>query len=212
MVDKPTANFLKKWFSGAASEPAPESPKKVAEPRTILVQPRLPAVLETPSQTFHIFTDGACSANGQRGAKAGYGVHFYSFSQRSADLSVRLDPAETQTNNRAELRAIEAAVDWLDRNPLPVDRDVCIWTDSEYSLNSLTKWAEGWRRNGWRKRDGTSIVNLDIIRPLSDRIRMLPQVRLRHVEGHKDSRATEFPWCGNAVADKLATGSLQTKN
>lgn len=209
MVDKATASFLKKWF--VSSDGAAVAPTPTTEPQTIRIQPRIPAILESKQETFHIFTDGACSDNGRKGAKAGYGVHFYSFSNRSSDLSVRLDSAEAQTNNRAELRAIEAAVDWLDRNPLPVDRDVCIWTDSEYSLNCLTKWAEGWRRNGWRKRDGQPILNLDIIRPLSDRIRMLPHVRLRHVEAHKDSHVDQFPWCGNAMADKLATGSLVIK-
>eukprot|EP01070_Trichotokara_eunicae_P009965 Trichotokara_eunicae@DN6220_c0_g1_i1.p1 len=49
-----------------------------------------------------IYTDGACTNNGKRGATAGYGVHFPSEPHR--DISGKLKGL--QTNQRAELQAI----------------------------------------------------------------------------------------------------------
>jgi ribonuclease HI len=57
------------------------------------------------------------------------------------DISQPLLPSEPQTNNRAELRAIQAALDIWDSNNHDWPKKfthVQIWSDSEYSLDSLT--------------------------------------------------------------------------
>jgi ribonuclease HI len=131
---------------------------------------------------------------------------------RSFDKSEPLLNSEPQTNNRGELRAIQCALDILDSlGPrLSADFDVYwIWTDSEYSINSLTKWADGWRRHGWKKRDGNLIQNLDLIKPVYEKLLRMPRVTLHHVRSHQDSRKHEFPFDGNAKADALARASIQ---
>jgi ribonuclease HI len=174
--------------------------KSESEPRTI--------------KTFHIFTDGACSDNGRRGARAGFGLHIYSelTGVPRGDRSEPLLRTEQQTNNRAELRGIQAALDFCEsymRNIETEYGEVCIWTDSEYSLNSLTKWAPGWKLRSWKKSDGGLIQNLDLIRSLYDRLQTMPHIRLQHVRAHQDKRKNEFPWSGNAIADKLAREATQ---
>ena len=65
-------------------------------------------------KTVNIYTDGACSNNGQRGAKAGLGVYFGENDPRNC--SERIEGK--QTNNTAELKAIIKAAEILYREIL----------------------------------------------------------------------------------------------
>lgn len=173
-----------------------------------------PIVHTAPApKTFHIFTDGACSDNGRRGARGGFGVHFYSKKGAGLDISEPLLNNEPQTNNRGELRAIQAALDIIDQRQAEWSayNDYCIWSDSEYSIHCLTKWALGWRRNGWRKSDGGIIQNIDLIKPIYEKLSRMPKVRLQHVRAHQRGREHEFPYDGNTEADRLARTSIQSR-
>ena len=165
---------------------------------------------EIHSNTFHIFTDGACSDNGKRTAKGGYGVHVYT--EPRLDISARLFPNEPQTNNRGELRGIQAALDLIDQHGskwLTTHTEIKIWSDSEYSIHCLTKWTKGWKAKGWKKSDGGMIQNIDLIRPLYERLERMPRVSLQHVRAHQVALKGEFPFDGNHKADELATSSLR---
>lgn len=167
------------------------------------------------SSVFHIFTDGACINNGSKKAKGGIGVHFFSDPALGLDISQPLLASEPQTNNRAELRAIQAALDVWDSNHHDWPKKfthVQIWSDSEYSIHCLTKWAEGWRRNGWKKKDGTIIQNVDLIKPIYERLLRSPRISLHHVRGHQNNRKDEFPFNGNHKADELATRSIRSSS
>ena len=203
-------NFLEKYFKPDVS--AKVAPETVLEPMVGTVKRE--QIQVAPSYNYsnplHIFTDGACSDNGKRNAKAGFGVHVYGTA--TYDMSQRLLPSEQQTNNRAELRGIQAALDLVDQHGEAWSKDYTefrIWTDSEYSLNSLTKWAKGWRANGWKKSDGGLIQNIDLIKPLYERLLRMPRVTLQHVRAHQTALKGEFPFDGNHKADQLATQALR---
>ena len=210
LLEMSVKGFLEKYFKPESSKIAPETvlePMVGTKPRNELQIRVIP--LQSTSNPLHIFTDGACSDNGKRTAKAGYGVHVYG--KPEYDISLRLLPNDQQTNNRAELYAIQAALDLVDRygsDWLNTYTEIYIWSDSEYSIHSLTKWAKGWRSNNWKKKDGGLIQNIDIIRPIYDRLLRMPRVSLHHVRGHQDSKRNEFPYNGNFKADTLATKSL----
>jgi ribonuclease HI len=210
--------FLDKYFKPETTKVSPESvvlepmvgtvPRTQIETKRPTISPLAPRGA-SPSTVLHLFTDGACSGNGQRGAKGGYGVYVYG--KPDLDVSLPLLPNEQQTNNRAELRAIQAALDLLDRFESVWSQeytDFYIWSDSEYSINCLTKWAKGWRSNGWKKRDGNLVQNLDLIKPCTERLSRMPRVSLHHVRGHQDSKRNEFPYDGNFRADALATQAI----
>jgi ribonuclease HI len=206
--------FLEKYFKVEPTKPVKVAPESVLEPmigtktRTdIEVQSTI--FVEKQQSILHIFTDGACSDNGKRSAKAGYGVHVYG--KPEYDISLRLLPNDQQTNNRAELYAIQSALDLIDRFDsewFKAYTEIYIWSDSEYSIHSLTKWAKGWKSNNWKKKDGGLVQNIDIIRPIFDRLLRMPRVSLHHVRGHQDSKRNIFPYDGNYKADILATKSL----
>jgi ribonuclease HI len=205
-------SFLNKYFKTESTTRV--VPEAVLEPMVgALKREQLRPVLVAPQQhsnPFHIFTDGACSDNGKRTAKAGYGVHVYA--NPTLDRAARLYPTEQQTNNRAELRGIQAAFDLVDQHGAEWFRtytEIRIWSDSEYSIHCLTKWAKGWKSKGWKKSDGGHIQNIDLIKPLYERLERMPRVSLQHVRAHQTALQTEFPFDGNHRADQLATGSLR---
>ncbi len=63
------------------------------------------------------------------------------------------------TNIRMEGKALIAAL--KDANGTPC----VIYSDSEFWINVVTKWAPSWEKRGWTKKGG-DIKNLDIVREL----------------------------------------------
>lgn len=75
--------------------------------------------------------------------------------------------------------------------------EIEIRTDSMYVINIVTMWGARWRSNGWTRPNGT-VLNLDIIRPLLDKIDQRPgPITWTHVKSHNGEP-------GNEAADKLA--------
>ena len=71
------------------------------------------------------------------------------------------------TNNRGELTAVLELL----RATADAGEDLLIQADSQYVINSLTKWMKGWKRRGWRKADGKPVLNADLMRELDDVLR-----------------------------------------
>lgn len=151
-----------------------------------------------------VFTDGACSKNGQEGAKASYAYFF----PEHKDLSKaeRIPENEPQTNQRGELMAIYEAVKVM-QEKFPVDEiDVQIYTDSMYSKNCLTQWVSGWIQNNWKTSQGNPVVHRDII---EETVKLLPRFKsytITFVPAHtgKDDELSK----GNEVVDKMAVAVI----
>jgi ribonuclease HI len=141
-----------------------------------------------------IYTDGACSKNGQKDASGGFGVVVLENNKPIKFYSKR--SIET-TNNREELKAIlYSLLNYGKHSPT-----VTVYSDSAYAINTLTNWMFGWARNGWIKSDKKTPENLDLIKPYYDHLNKGYKIDLVKVPGHSG-----VLW--NEVADKLATGQL----
>ncbi|MCG6567007.1 ribonuclease HI family protein [Tessaracoccus sp. ZS01] len=66
------------------------------------------------------------------------------------------------TNNMGELMAV---LDLL-QSTAHVDEPMRILCDSQYVINSLTKWLPGWKRRGWKKGDGKPVLNVELMKEL----------------------------------------------
>lgn len=98
-----------------------------------------------------IYTDGACSGNPGPG---GWGAVLV-YGERERELSG--GEAHT-TNNRMELTAAIRALEAL-KEPC----EVTLTTDSRYLCDGLgKKWAESWKKRGWKKSDGSPALNPDL--------------------------------------------------
>ena len=141
-----------------------------------------------------VFTDGACINNGKKGAKGGYGVWWSS--DDPLNLSCRLKGK--QTNNRAEIAAIIAALKQaLDQK---YDRLV-LCTDSKYVINSINLWSHKWKENGWMTEDGKPVKNKEDFIELLELVEKIDLV-WKHVKAHKGE-------VGNEMADKLAKEGMK---
>lgn len=162
-------------------------------------------------QTLHIFTDGACTNNGKKFAKAAWAFVVVDKDQTTeiGYNSEKLKPFEPQTNQRAELnallRGLQYAVQTLKTDSTPIT----IWSDSEYAIHCTSKWGPTWWRNDWKKKGG-EIQHLDLIRelvPLYSQHKV--QIEIKWIEAHtQGARQSQFPWCWNHRVDQAATDAL----
>jgi len=67
------------------------------------------------------------------------------------------------TNNQGELMAV---LDLFRATAHLPGEDLRILCDSQYVINSITKWMPGWKRKGWRKADGKPVLNVELLKEL----------------------------------------------
>ena len=105
-----------------------------------------------------IYTDGACSGNPGPG---GWGVVL---SWNGTEKELHGGEPQT-TNNRMELTAAIQALAALQR-----PSQVQLHTDSKYVLDGITKWINGWQRNGWLTAAKKPVKNADLWQQLTKAI------------------------------------------
>lgn len=83
------------------------------------------------------------------------------------------------TNQRAELLGLLSALIAFPNQPIHLQMD------SQYALNTASKWVHNWARNNWTKADKKPISNLDIIIPLHTVLtKRTAPVTYQWVKGH----------------------------
>jgi ribonuclease HI len=103
-----------------------------------------PAAGDSSLPFVQLFTDGACSGN------PGPGGWAYILKHPASGKVVEASGGESSTtNNRMELQAVISGLEALKRRSA-----VEIVTDSEYVARGSHEWLPGWKRNGWRRREG----------------------------------------------------------
>jgi ribonuclease HI len=83
------------------------------------------------------------------------------------------------TNNQGELTAVLE----LFRATAHLNDDLVIMCDSQYVINSVTKWMRGWKAKGWRKSDGKPVMNLQLLQGLDSAL-VGRRYRFEWVKGH----------------------------
>jgi len=84
------------------------------------------------------------------------------------------------TNNMGELMAVLDLVRSTAHLP---GEDLHILCDSQYVINSVTKWMPGWKRKGWRKSDGKPVMNVELLKEI-DQALVGRKYRFEWVRGH----------------------------
>jgi ribonuclease HI len=90
------------------------------------------------------------------------------------------------TNNQGELKAVLE----LFRATAHLDDDLLVLCDSQYVINSVTKWMRGWKAKGWRKADGKPVMNLDLLIEIDEAI-VGRRHRFEWVKGHANHPLNE---------------------
>ncbi|XP_049887148.1 ribonuclease H1-like [Pectinophora gossypiella] len=165
--------------------------------RAIMIEPPQPKKHRSNNKDFEedgegyvkVYTDGACSANGQKGARAGLGV----FWGDQHPLNVSEPVSGRATNNCGEIQAATCAIKQALENGIS---KLAIYTDSQFLINSVTKWLPGWKRKGWKLASGEPVKNEKDFKEL-DSIQHKLHIKWIYVEAHKGIH-------GNEMADQLA--------
>ena len=123
---------------------------------------------------YLIYTDGSCLKNPLGPGGWACVIRALATGERK-ELS---GGTASTTNNRMEMQAAIAALSY----PEPPSK-ITLCTDSQYLKNGLTKWIAGWKRRGWKKADGTEVLNQDLWQKL-DSLVARHQVTFRWVKGH----------------------------
>ncbi|XP_067273663.1 ribonuclease H1 isoform X2 [Pseudorasbora parva] len=136
-----------------------------------------------------VYTDGCCSANGKKGARAGIGVYW----GRDHPRNVAERLSGRQTNQRAELQAACKALEQAREMNF---KKIVLYTDSKFTINGITSWVKTWKSNGWRLKNGGVIINKDDFQKL-DKLNAELEVAWMHIPGHAG-------YTGNEEADRLS--------
>lgn len=152
---------------------------------------------------MRVFTDGACSSNGRPGAKAGFAVWFPE--NQSMSVSAKVSSDQAQTNQRAELSAIDRAITVLEENGF-LDEDIVIYTDSEYCINCLTRWITGWVSRGWKTSAGGDVLHRDLIESTSKRLAKFKSYRFVYVRAHTGGEDDLSK--NNHIVDRMARSTI----
>lgn len=116
-----------------------------------------------------IFTDGSALGNGQAGARAGCGVVYSPLGTGMSFPLERSPDGSPPTSNRAELRAVLAAIE-LRYWPGEGFAGIVIATDSEYVIKGISEWVPKWKRNGWKTAAGANVKNQDLWKRLLNKV------------------------------------------
>lgn len=144
------------------------------------------------------FTDGSCRGNPGPGGCGAVILTSWDHTVENAVLTEawQAECAKT-TNNREELKAILYVMEHYGKKfPCPL-----VYSDSAYSVNSLTKWIWGWKEKGWVRAGNKPVENLDLMKKYDQLFELGHRIELRKVSGHSGVK-----W--NEVADQLATGKI----
>lgn len=157
-----------------------------------------------------VFTDGACSKNGQETAKASYA--FWIPEHKQLSKADRVPDDQPQTNNRGELLAIYEAVKCV-YEKFPAEQvDLHVYTDSMYAKNCLTVWLPGfiernWKTTGYKgSSGGNDVKNRDIIEETTKLFPKFKSYILTYVPAHTggDDELSK----NNEIVDRMAVAVL----
>ncbi len=139
----------------------------------------------TSDPTTGVFTDGSAVPNPGPGGWAAVLV----VDDEVVAEDFGADP--DTTNNRMELTALIHAIELV-----PEGTAMTVYSDSHLAVQTITEWAEGWKRRGWKRKTGP-VENLDLVQQAYEAYRRRPELRLEWIKAHAG-----FRW--NEYADELA--------
>lgn len=207
------------YFTLAGSKEKSKKSKNISKTKSKEKSKKPKITTVVGSKVVHVFTDGSCYNNSRKATKntaGGIGVFWGDDDYRNLTEPFYIKPI---TNNRAEIYAVIKAIEIFS---ISYDQKCAkvvlqINSDSQYLINTMTKWYQGWKRRGWKKADGKEPLNLDLLCHLDNLIEKHKKcftVTYNHVRAHKkepkDKKTLKyFMWYGNNQADFLANKGSQ---
>lgn len=156
---------------------------------------------------IEIYTDGSCSINNVNAVtQEGDGGFGYCVLVDGALSYEYFEMWHNTTNNRMEMRAIIAALQYCFENYK--DADITIYSDSAYIVNCLKqKWYKKWMVNGWRNSKREAVKNPDLWKEMlhfNYNWITKDQIKVEKVAGHNGVQWNEY---ADELANKWRNGA-----
>ena len=138
-----------------------------------------------------IYTDGACIGNPGPGGWAAVILE--------GEIKKELFGGEKlTTNNRMELTAAIKALEYcfVKKKNLFTERNIKVFTDSNYVKEGITVWIYNWEKNNWKTADKKNVKNVDLWKNLKT-LSNYKKINWQWIKGHSNDPM-------NDLADKLA--------
>lgn len=179
------ACFGRRRSTGAPAEPAAAaSAGAAAGEEDLTVDEVLARYTEGPASG--VFTDGSADPNPGPG---GWGAVYVA----DGEVIARDWGHEPETtNNRMEVTALLRGIELV-----PPGTPATVYSDSRLVVSTVTEWAPAWEARGWRRKTGP-VKNLDLVRPLVERLRTRSELEVVWLPAHAGLRWNEY-------ADSLST-------
>ncbi|QTL98027.1 ribonuclease HI [Iocasia frigidifontis] len=141
---------------------------------------------------IELYTDGACSGNPGPGGYAALII------KDNEEIIIKGYQPET-TNNRMELMAVIEGLKEINKNT-----SVRLLSDSNYVLQGLEEWLEGWKKRGWKTASNRPVKNKDLWMEL-DNLSKYYELEFVKVKGHSGNKYNER-------VDSLAKEQIELNN
>lgn len=157
-----------------------------------------------PTESIICFTDGSCINNGNVNSRGAYAVLF---PENMNFTNAKPLEGKIQTNNRAEFSAFILACESANIIDPVCKKQLLVYTDSMLLKNTVEKFIPIWRKKGWKKTNGSKIMNLDLVMKINDLISKR-NIVLKYVRAH----TTKDDWESNhnRIVDSMARNILKT--
>ncbi|XP_043090472.1 uncharacterized protein LOC122341187 [Puntigrus tetrazona] len=144
-----------------------------------------------------LFVDGSCSKNSQGENQCGYAV----VSEKEIVTAGKL-PSHYSAQ-AAEVIALTKACQ------VSREKDVTIYTDSQYAFSTLHHFAAQWERRGMKTANGQSVKHAALLTDLLKAIQLPRKIAVCKCAAH--TKGTDLVSLGNAKADEAAKQAAQGK-
>ncbi len=145
-----------------------------------------------------IFSDGSSLGNPGNG---GFGVIVISDKKTVTEIG---GYEKNTTNNRMELSGLLNGLMAIENKK----GDVICCSDSQYVINSVSKWMPSWKKNGWKTSTKTEVLNRDLLLKIDDLItkhKKNGEIHFQYTPGHVGVS-------GNERCDVIATTFAREEN
>ena len=166
---------------------------------------------------LNIFCEGTSTGIGTGVACSGCGIYAKYKDSDGEEKEVKrkyiLSNSEPASNQRAELSTFYAGLELLEkiRKEQPQIKSFYIHITSKYAYSCVTDWGRAWASKRWKRADGP-IKNVDIIRPLYERLQTMSYVNITVYQREKVKKIDNTPEWFNVARDLAIQAITISKN
>jgi ribonuclease HI len=201
----------KRSLYGSTDTMAPYIPTFIDANSNETDEPTMTYNMSEDNTVLNVYAEGTSIHIGTSNAASGCGVYakyiLADYSVKEWKKTFLLSREEPASNQRSELRAFYAALDAVQRikDANPHINTFNVHISSKYAQTCATEWGKTWAANRWKRAEGP-IKNVDIIRPLYEKLESMPFVNVTVIQRDKKKDA-EIPQ-GSTIARELALSTL----